>query len=397
MHVLVAVDKFTGTLTAREVAAAISGGLAAAGVPSTALPLADGGDGSVDAALTAGSRPEHLTVRGADPTDTTYAYDGHTAVVEVASTCGLATLPNRRRAPMTAGGYGFGEAVRAAADRGARRIVLALGGSASTDRGAGMFAALGVRFVDDAGRDITPTGGTLGSVCRVDVGGLIDLTGIDLIVATDVDNPLLHEHGAAAVFAPQKGADPWQVLRLEVGLDRLVHALADTPWSPGGASPTTLADDPGAAAAGGWASRADGWARHVSPAVTTWTCSSLDAHVSRSDAVITGEGCLDRQSLAGKLPSVVARRAAGRPSPTGRQHTLARSMSWTRLQHHAFARSQRSRGERNSQPLGTSGNTSSLPRAGAGSRRRVRCSWATRCVGAGSGKEDGRRRWRRSQ
>src|SRR4051812_36808329 len=161
MTVLVAPDKFKGSLTALEVATAIGEGLEAAGVASRLLPLADGGDGSVAAALHAGSTTRPVGVRGADGRrhETVFAFDGTTAVVEVASACGLSTLPRGALAPMTSSSYGFGQAVLAALDAGARRIVLCLGGSASTDGGAGLLAALGVRFRDDAGRDVDPTGG----------------------------------------------------------------------------------------------------------------------------------------------------------------------------------------------------------------------------------------------
>lgn len=210
MRVLVAPDKFKGSLTALEVATAIAEGLEAAGVASRLLPLADGGDGSVAAALHAGSAPRTVAVRAADGRrhHTEFAFDGTTAVVEVAGTCGLSTLPPGELAPMTSSSYGFGQAVLAALDAGARRIVLCLGGSASTDGGAGLLAALGVRFRDDAGRDVEPAGGALARIAEVDVSGLRDLAGAELIVATDVTNPLLGADGAAAVFGPQKGAAP---------------------------------------------------------------------------------------------------------------------------------------------------------------------------------------------
>src|SRR5215218_2975824 len=174
MRVLIASDKFKGSLTAVEVAAAIAEGLERAGVPSRSLPLADGGDGSVAAALCAGFAARPVTVRGADGhrVDTEFAFDGTTAVVEVANTCGLATLPPGVLAPLTSSSYGFGQAVVASLNAGARRIVLCLGGSASTDGGAGMLAALGVRFRDTAGRDVDPTGGTLTRLAEVDTSEL---------------------------------------------------------------------------------------------------------------------------------------------------------------------------------------------------------------------------------
>jgi len=316
MRVLVAPDKFTGTLTAREVAAAVCDGLAAAGVQPTALPLADGGDGSVDAALGAGFDAVPVRVRGADGSavGTSYAYDGRTAVVEVASTCGLATLPPGRLRPMTASSYGFGQAVLAAVDHGARRVVLALGGSASTDGGAGMLAALGVRFLGPDGCDVEPAGATLDAITAVDADDLVDLAGVELVVATDVDNPLLGPHGAAAVFGAQKGATPGDLQRLEDALSTFVRVMSGRTRTPTSTEPRVTADEPGAGAAGGlgYACRWLGASR-VSGADYILDLLDFDAHVELNDAVITGEGRLDRQSLAGKLPSVVARRAAGRP------------------------------------------------------------------------------------
>jgi glycerate kinase len=314
MRVLVAPDKFKGSLTALEVATAIGEGLEAAGVASRLLPLADGGDGSVAAALHAGFASRPVTVRGADGRrhSTEFAFDGTTAVVEVANTCGLSTLPPRALAPMTASSYGFGQAVLAALDAGARRIVLCLGGSASTDGGAGLLAALGVRFTDDAGRDVEPTGGTLTQTVEIDPSRIRDLAAVELVVATDVTNPLLGFDGAAAVFGPQKGATPDQVREFEVGLRHLVDLL-DACRSPAADRGGDLADEPGAGAAGGlgFACRWLG-ARRVVGAEFFLGLLGFDAAVADCAAVVTGEGRMDGQTLAGKLPAVVAARSAPR-------------------------------------------------------------------------------------
>ncbi|MGY1783522.1 glycerate kinase [Geodermatophilus sp. SYSU D00698] len=315
MRVLVAPDKFKGSLTALEVATAIGQGLEAAGVASRLLPLADGGDGSVAAALYAGSAPRPVSVRGADGRrhTTEFAFDGSTAVVEVANTCGLTTLAPGEPAPMTASSYGFGQAVLAALEAGARRIVLCLGGSASTDGGAGLLAALGVRFRDDAGRDVEPTGGSLTQIAEIDPSGICDLEAVELVVATDVTNPLLGAEGAAAVFGPQKGATPDQVRELEVGLRHLVGLLETSRFraADGGGD---LADEPGAGAAGGlgFACRWLG-ARRVAGAEFFLDLLGFDAAVADCAAVVTGEGRMDGQTLAGKLPAVVATRSAPRP------------------------------------------------------------------------------------
>jgi len=306
MRILVAPDKFKGSLTALEVATAIGEGLEAAGVASRLLPLADGGDGSVAAALHAGFTSRPVLVRGADGRRhfTEFASDGTTAVVEVAGSCGLSTLQPGVLASMASSSYGFGQAVVAAVDAGVRRVVLCLGGSASTDGGAGMLAALGVRFLDDVGRDIDPTGGSLARIAEIDASGLVDLSGVELVVATDVTNPLLGAEGAAAVFGPQKGAAPRQVAELEAGLARLARLLDATP----------LADEPGAGAAGGlgFACRWLG-ARRVAGAEFFLGLLGFDAAVSDCAAVVTGEGRIDGQTLAGKLPAVVAARSTPRP------------------------------------------------------------------------------------
>ena len=159
MRVLIAPDKFKGSLTAAEVADHLAKGLTEAGAHSRTLPLADGGDGSVAAALASGFHPLPVTVHGATgqrPQHGVVAFDDDTAIVEVANTCGLSTLPGGVLAPMTASSYGFGEAIRAALTLARTRLVLALGGSASTDGGIGMLAALGYRFLDRAGRPTRP-------------------------------------------------------------------------------------------------------------------------------------------------------------------------------------------------------------------------------------------------
>ena len=314
MRVLVAPDKFKGSLTALEVATAIGEGLEATGVASRLLPLADGGDGSVAAALHAGSASRTVAVRGADGRrhSTAFAFDGTTAVVEVANSSGLSTLPPGVLAPMTSSSFGFGQAVLAALDAGARRVVLCLGGSASTDGGAGMLAALGVRFRDDAGHDIEPAGGTLARIARVDVSRLRDLGGVELVVATDVTNPLLGPDGAAAVFGPQKGAAPDQIAELEAGLAHLAGLLRTHPGGHGGGA--GRADEPGTGAAGGlgFACRWLG-ARRVPGAEFFLDLLGFDAAVRDCAAVVTGEGRIDGQTLAGKLPAVVTARSAPRP------------------------------------------------------------------------------------
>ncbi len=305
MRVLVAPDKYKGCLTAAEVAAALGRGLAAAGVDSSQLPLADGGDGSVDAALTAGYAAVPVTVIAADgrPVGTRFAMSGPRAVVEVANTCGLAALAGQLR-PMTASSLGFGQAVVAALDAGADEVVVALGGSASTDGGTGLLVALGARLLDADGQQLPPAGSSLGSIATVDRSRMRDLRGIRLVVATDVDNPLLGPRGAAAVFAPQKGASAQQVEELAAGLARLAELLDGT----------GLVDQPGTGAAGGLGF-ACAWlgAERVQGADYFLDLVGFDSALQGCAAVVTGEGASDAQTLSGKLPARVAARCRDLP------------------------------------------------------------------------------------
>ena len=311
MRVLVAPDKFKGSMTAQEVAEAITRGLSDEGIEFLMLPLADGGDGSVAAALSAGFQAHKVSVQSAERQthETTVAVDGDTAVVEVANTCGLATLVDGL-APMTSSTYGFGQAILAARDSGCTRLVLALGGSASTDGGAGMLAALGARFLDQAGQLIAPSGSTLHQIAHVDTTSMADLRGVELIVAGDVTNPLCGPEGAAAVFGPQKGVNSDQVAALDTDLAKFVSLLP----ALDGPGPESLAVEPGAGAAGGlgFACRWLGGTR-VPGADFFLDLLGFDQAVAACDVVITGEGAIDSQTLNGKLPAVVAHRSSPRP------------------------------------------------------------------------------------
>jgi glycerate 2-kinase len=312
MRVLVAPDKFKGSLSATEVADNLAHGLAKAGADVTTLPLADGGDGSVAAALAAGMKASTCTVGDASgrPRQATIAFDGKTAVVEVANTCGLSTLPRGVLAPLTATSIGFGQAVSHAIELGARTVVLALGGSASTDGGIGMLSALGYTFHDDRNELIAPSASSLRRIRCVQTRNALNLCETDLIVACDVTNPLHGPRGAAAVFGPQKGATNAEIDELEDGLQTLVAAFERS----GNPASRTWATTAGAGAAGGcgFAALALG-ARMVSGADFFLDLLDFDRALTAADLVVTGEGRLDRQTLDGKLPVVVARRAAPLP------------------------------------------------------------------------------------
>jgi glycerate kinase len=310
MKVLLAPDKFKGSLTAAQVVHHLG---SERGIEHRGLPLADGGDGSVAAAVEAGFTGRAVTVATAtgDPHTATVAFDGATAVVEVANTCGLHTLPAGTLAPLRSSSVGVGEAVRAALRLGATRVVLALGGSASTDGGAGMLAALGAVFRDDAGRQVPISGGTLHQVRTVDVAGLPDLNQVEIVIASDVQTTLTGSTGAALVYRPQKGADPSQVRLLDEGLVHLVSVVARTVVDA-----PRLAATPGAGAAGGLGFGFGAMllgGRLASGADFFLDLLDFDAHRDGCDLVITGEGWMDDQTLQGKLPAIVARRV--RPLP----------------------------------------------------------------------------------
>lgn len=310
MRILVAPDKFKGSLTAAEVAARVADGLEQnPGIHCTQLPLADGGDGSVAASLAAGFRPHRVTVAG--PTgqshQATIAFDGTTAVVEVANTCGIALLPAGPLHPLTASSLGFGQAVRAALELRPATVVLALGGSASTDGGTGLLTALGARITDADGQVVEPVGGQLHRVAHVDLEPLRLVGDVTWVVAGDVDAVLGGAHGAAQLFGAQKGATSAEIAELDSGLVRLAERCG--PRGP------ALAQTPGAGAAGGLGFACLLLGAEVrSGAEFFLDLLGFDAHLADTNIVVTGEGRIDDQTRHGKLPYVVARRAAPRPT-----------------------------------------------------------------------------------
>lgn len=307
MRVVIAPDSFKGSLAADRAAAAIAAGVARAlpTVECVVRPVADGGEGTVAAALRSGWSARTATVSGPDGqrVDAVYATDGGTAVVELASAAGLGLLD--APAPLTATTRGVGELLLAALDSGARRLVLAIGGSGSTDGGAGMLQALGVRLMDAAGSSLPPGGAALAELDRIDARSLDPrLADVEFVVASDVTNPLCGPTGAAAVFGPQKGASPDDVELLDAALTRYAAALRRDLG-------VDVADEPGAGGAGGTAAAALALgARLVSGAAMVCDLVRLDDALAGADLVITGEGKLDEQTLSGKAPAEVAGRAA---------------------------------------------------------------------------------------
>ncbi|CAM5251378.1 Glycerate kinase OS=Streptomyces tendae OX=1932 GN=GUR47_01135 PE=3 SV=1 [Streptomyces tendae] len=317
-RVLVAADKFKGSLTAVEVAERVTAGLRRV-VPDVlveALPVADGGDGTVAAAVAAGFERREVRVAGplGDEVTAAYALREDTAVVEMAEASGLQRLPDGVLAPLTSSTYGSGELLRAALDAGARTVVFGVGGSATTDGGAGMLAALGARFLDEDGEPVAPGGGGLAGLASADLSGLDPrLSDVELVLASDVDNPLTGPKGAPAVYGPQKGASPDDVTALDAALAHLAKVLEQTEGV--GARAAEYAASPGAGAAGGIGFGAMLLGARFRPGIEVMLdVLGFAPALDRADLVITGEGSLDEQTLHGKAPAGVAAaaRAAGK-------------------------------------------------------------------------------------
>jgi glycerate kinase len=310
MRVLVAPDKFKGSLTAAEVAAAVTAGLldARPDLEVVQVPVADGGDGTVVAALSAGY--DRIEVDAVGPTGlpvrTAYALAGRRAVVELADVVGLSRLPGGRLDPLGASTFGLGVVVCAAIERGATEVVLGLGGSASTDGGAGMAQALGAVLTDAEGRELPPGGAALERAAGLDLTALrARLDGVRVLVASDVDHPLLGPAGAVAVFGPQKGVAGEQLVRLEAALTRWARLVAATTGVDRSAVPGA-----GAAGGAGFAALALLDAELRPGIELVLDLVGFDRLLAGADLVVTGEGSLDEQSLAGKAPVGVARAAA---------------------------------------------------------------------------------------
>ncbi|MBD0711971.1 MULTISPECIES: glycerate kinase [unclassified Streptomyces] len=315
-HVLVAADKFKGSLTAVQVAERVTAGLrrVVPGLSVEALPVADGGDGTVAAAVAAGFERRELQVTGpvGEPVTAAFALRGTTAVVEMAEASGLQRLPDGVLAPLTATTHGSGELLAAALDAGATTLVFGVGGSATTDGGAGMLTALGARLLDADGAPVGPGGAALARLASADLSGLDPrLTTVDLILAGDVDNPLTGPKGAAAVYGPQKGATPDDVRTLDAALAHYATVL-ETAIGPRAAE-AALA--PGAGGAGGIGYGALILGASFRPGIELMLdVLGFAPALERATLVVTGEGSLDEQTLHGKAPAGVAAaaRAAGK-------------------------------------------------------------------------------------
>lgn len=315
-RVLVAPDKFKGSLDAHQVADCVISGMRAVdpGVDAIAIPVADGGEGTLSAALAAGFTRVPVVASGPTgrPVHTAYARRGTAAVLEMADVSGLARLPDGRLAPLTASSRGTGEVLAAALDAGCTSVVLGIGGSACTDGGAGLARALGARVLDAHGRELPEGGAALADVIDVDLSGLHPgLASAEIVIASDVDSPLTGPAGAAALFGPQKGASAPDVAMLEQGLRHWAVALA-------AATGSDLSGRPGAGAAGGvgLAGLALLGGRLRSGVDLVLELVGFHDHLLRAELVVTGEGALDAQTLRGKTPVGVAAAAAAAGVPT---------------------------------------------------------------------------------
>ena len=314
-RVVVAPDSFKGSISAAQAAAAIAAGLRRVwgNADLKLVPLADGGEGTLDAVLSAGGQRLVARVSGAAGATIDAAYGliaPDTAIIEIAQVAGLTDASAVARTVEERSTRGLGELIRQLLDAGVRRFMVGLGGSSTNDGGAGLLAGLGLKLVDGDGRDVAPTPAGLAALARVDASGFDPrLAKAHITIMSDVNNPLCGERGATAIFGPQKGVHPDSVAQLDLRLARFA-ALAEK------AVGRNAKEVPGAGAAGGL-----GFALLLlggelrSGADVVADLLGLDAALDGADWLITGEGRTDRQTLLGKAPFVAARRAAAKGVP----------------------------------------------------------------------------------
>lgn len=311
MKFLLIPDSFKGTLSSEQICGLLEETIKKyfPNADTVCIPVADGGEGSVDAFLTAlGGEKKYLTVKNPFFEDMQAYYglidNGETAVVEMAACAGL-PLAEGRRDPGVTTTYGVGELLVDAAKSGVQRIIVGLGGSATNDAGCGAAAAAGVKFYHADGRQFVPTGGTLCEVADIDLSGLEPaLKNVEIITMCDIDNPMYGPAGAAYIFGPQKGADPDMVVQLDNGLRHLAQVMADKLGAD-------YPDTPGAGAAGamGMGMMVFFGSRLQMGIQTVLDIVKFEELAADCDYIITGEGKLDSQSLRGKVVIGVAQRA----------------------------------------------------------------------------------------
>ena len=318
MRIIVAPGAFKHSLSASEAARAIESGIARSGLDAQVLviPIADGGNGTLDAFLAGGGQRISLTVDDpvGRPVESAYAMlpDGQTAVVEMALASGLELLQHWQLNPMLTSTYGTGQLMNAALEGGAKRIILGMGGSATVDAGAGCLQALGLHLFDAYGSEVARGGGHLNNVFVIDTQDLDPRwQEIEVLIASDVDNPTLGEQGAAAVFGPQKGATPQQVQSLETNLTHFFGLVRDQFGKD-------LRQLPGGGAAGAFSAGLMAFlnARIESGIDLILEYSGFTSALAEANLVITGEGQIDPQTIHGKGPIGVARLAQQQGIPT---------------------------------------------------------------------------------
>ena len=313
MKIVVAMDSFKGSLSSGQAGQAVRAGALRA-IPSaevTVRPLADGGEGTVEALVSGlGGRLRRVTVTGplGAPVDCAYGIlpDGRTAVVEMSGAAGLTLVDPARRDPLHATTRGVGEVLRDAMDQGCRRFIVGIGGSATNDGGAGMLQALGYAFLDERGRPIAPGAAGLAELHTISAAHVLpELAECRFRIACDVTNPLCGPQGCSAVYGPQKGATPAMVEQMDGWLEG--YAALAARLYPDKADPTF----PGAGAAGGRGVAFLTFTNAVleSGVKIVLSETGLAGYIRDADLVVTGEGCLDGQTAMGKAPVGVARLA----------------------------------------------------------------------------------------
>ncbi len=316
--IVIAPDSFKGSVAAREVADSAERAVREVfpACEVVKIPLGDGGEGTMDALLAA-LGGERVSCRARDPlsrplwADYAILEDGRTAIVEMARASGLPLLAPAERDPSRATTYGTGELIRDALERGCRRFLLAIGGSATNDGGTGLLRALGYRFLDGRGEELEPCGAALARIAAVDRSGVSPaLREASFTVACDVDNPLYGERGAAEVFARQKGADDAMVRMLDAGLRNYARVIER-------ATGTRVDELPGAGAAGGLGAGLVAFlGAELKPGIQmVLEATRFDERIQGADLIITGEGKLDRQTCMGKAPWGVSRAATRQGIP----------------------------------------------------------------------------------
>ena len=309
MRILIAPDSFKGSLSALAAAEAMERGLLTVFPEAsvTKVPIADGGEGTVEALVAAtGGSIRRTLVQGPllEPVEAIWGIlgDGVTAVIEMAAASGLPLVPRDRRDPRLTSTIGTGQLIKAALDAGLGKLIIGIGGSATNDGGTGMARALGARFLDANDRELPQGGSALAGLARIDLGGLDHrLATAELLVACDVDNPLTGPRGASAVYGPQKGASPAMVAELDAALGRFAQVAAQ-------ATCRDVARRDGAGAAGGLGAGLLFFTQaRLRPGVEiVLEATGFEALVQGTDLVITGEGRTDAQTAMGKAPVGVA-------------------------------------------------------------------------------------------